>query len=197
MRSQNDMGLRAWGDESVRMSLPVPSYLMAASWFEAGAEMNLSSLERIKPSGARKLHWMDMNGKLKAQSIAAVAEAAMLHAVVVACELPGRKQERARRKCLEALLPYLEGRGIDLLTLESRGTINDRRDVEMLLAMRRSCSVGRIDICHRRGEEDTGLWVPDQVLGAYAENRLMPEASDQSDSWKQLEKSIHTIRVEL
>ena len=190
--------VQAWGDESVRMSLPRPAYLLAASWFKPGEASDLQRLDAIKPHGAAKLHWMDMNAQLKRRSIAAIAQEPMLHAVVVACELAGRKQERARRKCLEVLLPFLEQGGIALLTLESRGRLNDNRDVDMLLALRRSGAIEHIDIRHRKGSEDRALWVPDQVLGAYAENELEKDgAHAKSDEWARLEAMIRTLWVEL
>lgn len=160
----------AWGDESIRMVASPPMYLLAASFFDAEYERELSSLERIKPAGAKKLHWMDMNARLRRASLSALAELPMSHTIVVATPLNGRKQERARRKALEALLPALEARGMTMLVLESRGRINDRRDIELLLALRRQSALsGKLDISHKAGNEDSRLWIPDQILGVFGD----------------------------
>jgi len=46
------------------------------------------------------------------------------------------KSERGRRKCLETLLPELTRYGCTHLVIESRGARDDRRDRDMLDALR-------------------------------------------------------------
>lgn len=189
----------AWGDESIRMSLSPPSYLLAASWPEPGYELDLAEFERIKPKGASKLHWMDMDARLKRQSIQALSRLPMLHTLIVANDLPGKKQERGRRKCLEVLLPALETKGISLLILESRGRLNDSRDIELLLSLRRSGAVSEIEIDHRRGSDDETLWVPDQILGAFAEIELEGKTGliCAENNWAKISEKLAILQARL
>ena len=77
-----------------------------------------------------------------------------------------RKQERARRKCLELLLPLLEAAGVGMLVLESRNEVQNKRDRELVMSARRKHLITRIDLSHEPGEGQPMLWVPDQVVGA-------------------------------
>lgn len=182
------------------MSLPEPSYLLAASLFSSNAPIDLSELMAIKPKSASKLHWMDMNNRLKRQSITALAHLHASHIIVVASKLVGNKQERARRKCLETLLPYLETLGVSLLTLESRGQLNDKRDIDLLLTLRRKGAVSTIDLAHNKGSEDKHLWIPDQILGAYSEIALLQNARLQNatqEPWESIARNLTTITTKL
>ncbi len=189
----------AWGDESIRMSLSPPSHLLAASWPEPSRKLDLAELERIKPKGASKLHWMDMDARLKRQSIQALSRLPMLHTLIVANDLPSKKQERGRRKCLEVLLPALEARGMSLLILESRGKLNDSRDIELLLSLRRSGAVSEIKIDHRKGSDDETLWIPDQILGAFAEIELEEKArlTYAGDDWGEISEKLTILQARL
>lgn len=166
---------RAWGDESIRTAQIPPRYYLAASFYPSTPHNELDQLIRIKPKNAEKLHWMDMNRHLRMNSIRALSDIGMLHTVVVGVGLRGRKQERARRKCLEVLLPLLEARGIEHLTLESRGNFNDKKDVDMLINLRRSGALSFIDLDHAKGKDDPHLWVPDQLLGAFGDRERLSE----------------------
>lgn len=183
----------AWGDESILMSAAPPLYLLAASVFKDFPDSATKTLENLKPKGARKLHWRSMTDAQKAKSIKAIAAIEHHTTIVVGSPLVGVKQERARRKCLELLLMELESLGVSKLIMESRQELLDKRDVDCLMFARRTKSISRIDLAHVLGEEDSRLWMPDQILGAFGECARRPEKSPTwSDAWK---KTIEHLSI--
>ena len=74
-----------------------------------------------------------------------------------------------RRKCLEALLPNLENKGVDKLVMESHNPVQDARDVQLADIMKSVGYVRSIKVSHARGELEPRLWFPDLVLGAYGD----------------------------
>ena len=194
MSSQDEM--TAFVDESVRISAVPPTYLMAATIPMAGGESE--AFEELIQKGARKLHWRDMPSALRKKSVHAIAEMKHITTIVAAAPLKSNKQERARAKCLEALLPALEGLGVSMAVLESR---NDRkadlRDIETAEHLRRLGAITVIRIEHA-GIEEHGLWLPDQILGAYAAALCeTAEASLWKNDWEKALPSIDVIKVEL
>ena len=157
----------AWGDESIRITAPTPTYLMAATVLRE--EADTARLEALKPKGAAKLHWRELTDKLRRESLQAVAELDSLTVMVACAPLPKKKQERGRRKCMELLLPELERRNVNLLTLESRVLQMDRRDIDMLQALKSKGAVSNMTLQHAHASGEPRLWVVDQVLGAYGD----------------------------
>lgn len=185
----------AWGDESVRVVCTPPVYLLAATYREDGGELDASALEAMLPKGAHKLHWRDMSDAARAEATEAVAALGASHTVVVACNIATNKQERARRKCLEALLPRLESLGVDRYFLESRGAKKDEQDMLMLGALRSAGLCRGIKIVHEEGYRDSRLWVPDQVLGAYGDMRSGVAKESLRDGWNLLSPSVNTVEI--
>lgn len=167
MMATSDQPGAAWGDESIRISAPTPTYLMAATILREGADT--SRLEAIKPKGAAKLHWRELTDRLRRESLEAVAGLEGLTVMVACSPLPKKKQERGRRKCMELLLPELEARGVGLLTLESRVLQMDRKDIDMLQALKSKGAVPDMRLSHAHASDEPRLWVVDQVLGAYGD----------------------------
>ena len=167
MMATSDQPGAAWGDESIRISAPTPTYLMAATILREGADT--SRLEAIKPKGAAKLHWRELTDRLRRESLEAVAGLEGLTVMVACSPLPKKKQERGRRKCMELLLPELEALGVGLLTLESRVLQMDRKDIDMLQALKSKGAVPDMSLSHAHASDEPRLWVVDQVLGAYGD----------------------------
>lgn len=163
----NNVIKSAWGDESIRISAPTPTYLMAATILPEGTDT--VRLEAIKPKGAAKLHWRELADKLKRESLQAVADLDNLTVMVTCSPLPKKKQERGRRKCMERLLPELECRGVGLLTLESRVLQMDHKDIDMLQALKSKGAVPDLRLNHAHASDEPRLWVVDQILGAYGD----------------------------
>lgn len=175
----------AWGDESIRISAPTPTYLMAATILQVGADT--SRLEAIKPKGAAKLHWRELTDKLRRESLEAVASLDGLTVMVACSPLPKKKQERGRRKCMELLLPELETRGVGLLTLESRVLQMDRKDIDMLQALKSKGAVPEMRLSHAHASDEPRLWVVDQILGAYGDWLCDDEAPRKwGDAWDEI-----------
>jgi hypothetical protein len=101
-----------------------------------------------------------------------VAELPLRHLVVIRDGRPDERSERRRRYCLERMLFELESRGVDTATFESRGPADDRRDRNMLDALRARRIVSpRLRMAHMPGPKDPLLWVPDVVYGAVTYER--------------------------
>ncbi|NEG89198.1 hypothetical protein [Bifidobacterium aerophilum] len=163
----------AWGDESIRnKDLDHPWYLMGASLIEGNLDSIRSELMRLKPAGAKKLHWHDMTPRFKNEVIKSLEGMESLHIIVVGERMTHMKDERARRKCLERLLPILEGYGIEQLVLEARTDVLNKADNAHRMQLERMGVVSRIRITHMRGDAEPLLWLPDQALGAYVDTRL-------------------------
>lgn len=100
----------AWGDESVRKTgVPSPMYLMGACVCDDAETLTRQRLTSLKPKGAKKLHWRDMRPSLRGKVIDAIDAMHLDHVIVAAVPMDRwNTAERARRKCLEHLLPLLE-----------------------------------------------------------------------------------------
>lgn len=107
-----------------------------------------------------------MSRKKQRECLQALSGIAYVDLVVVASPLTGYKQERARRKCLESLLPILERRGVGRLVLESRRPGSDKLDLDYIEFAKGSRLISDIRIEHKHGAVEPKLWVADLVLGA-------------------------------
>ena len=92
---------------------------------------------------------------------------------VAAIPLDGSvSSERARRKCLELLLPVLEYEyGVNRLVLEARESHQDDRDLDFARGIRSRHIIETLRVDFKPGNEDARLWIPDQVLGALGDTR--------------------------
>ena len=190
----------AWGDESARMRHKPPIYLLCASIFEEGSEEGLRELAKAKPAGMRKLHWHDLDVKEKVRSLEAISRIPHWNMVAICSPMPiGPRQERARRKCFERLLPQLEERGVDLLRLESRWKQEDQADVDMVHALRNRKMIERIRIEHVRPDAgEARLWVPDQILGAIGDMFVGAEGTGKwSKYWDEIDPHVTLLMAAL
>ncbi|OZG69131.1 hypothetical protein [Bifidobacterium eulemuris] len=162
----------AWGDESMRtQGLDSPVYMMSAAIITTDDDIR-ESLRELKPHGMRKLHWKDMREEDKRSSINLLLNTDAVHVILVCERMPTNKPERARRKCLERLLPYLEQEGINQLCLESRGRALDGKDIAYWHALRNTSRIQHIRLQHCKGGEEPMLWIPDQALGAFGDHLI-------------------------
>lgn len=160
----------AWGDESIRsFGLSNPVYLLCASLVDGPEDSVKEEMERLKPRGAFKLHWRDMGDEKRMESVNAISAFDAMHIVIAAVRITGCKPERARRKCLERLLPILEQAGVERFALESRNRNEDDKDIRCWQSMRSKGMIETIRIAHAKGSSNPMLWIPDQVLGAYGD----------------------------
>ncbi|WP_236029277.1 hypothetical protein [Bifidobacterium miconisargentati] len=134
----------------------------------------------LKPKGAKKLHWRDMRPSLRGKVIDAIDAMHLDHVIVAAVPMDHwNTAERARRKCLEHLLPLLETEyGVDTLVLERREASQDRNDIRFIDGLRSRGFISAIRVELQAGETDARLWLPDQLLGAYGDARTGTERYD-------------------
>lgn len=168
----------AYGDESVRMVGDPPFYMLGVCLLGDVPDSTFEELAKVMPPGARKLHWRGMSQGLQRESLRLISGIERVDLVVIAAPLDGKKQERARRKCLEALLPELERRGIEEVVLESRGVATDKLDLNYTKFAKGSKIVKSISVSHEEGSAEPRLWLADQVVGA------MGDYLTQTSNWK-------------
>lgn len=165
--------LVAWGDESGSAASTDPGvYLMSAVITEVDRAHELRNAIRpmLLPS-RRKVHW---RGDSRAQHdrVIELMTGLPIEALVVVRIGPDTdRDERQRRKCLEHFLPELSERGCDHLILESRGRADDRRDRNMLDALRAQRRISGFRLEHVAGPADPVLWLADAVCGAVVASR--------------------------
>jgi hypothetical protein len=163
--------LHAWVDESMHVagnSLDEGVYLLAATVADVNQLADIRDRLRGLIIGAnQRLHWRDESSKRRRTIAATIAEYEIAHTVVIGTPLNERKQERARRICMELMLMELDRRGVHQVWIESRKASQDLRDMKMLDAVRSTRLIGdglRFDF--ERPTAEPMLWIPDAVAGA-------------------------------
>jgi predicted nicotinamide N-methyase len=87
--------------------------------------------------------------------------------VVIATGVAPRRQERARRECIERLLAELASRRVPNVVFERRHAELDARDRAMVAALRRQRSVPPwLHVSWVAAADEPLLWLPDIVAGA-------------------------------
>lgn len=156
--------LSAYVDESYDLGIGV--YILTASIVHlADAEETRSMLYTLR-TGTRKLHWYKSDPQHRLELAKAVSVLGVSHTAVA-----GRGQplvaERARRKCMEVLLPELEYAEVDMTLFEARQNRNNRHDTNMVDACRRKKLIkeGFHATFALPGDEPL-LWIPDIACGS-------------------------------
>lgn len=166
--------LIAWGDESVRtQGHDIPAYYMGACICTLEESDVRRELSAVTSKRVPKLHWRDMTPSEKRKSIPTIEKMALSHIVVAAVPLNGSvRSERARRKCMELLLPVLEYEyGVSRLFLETRESHQDAMDLSFVRGIRSRHIIDALRVDFKVGADDARLWIPDQVLGAIGDTR--------------------------
>ncbi|WP_436701061.1 hypothetical protein [Nocardioides sp. BYT-33-1] len=164
----------AWVDESVSVGGDAPGfYVLAASVADpGGAEAMRSALRELVPKPRRRLHWHSEEAATRREVIERIAELNAIHVVVVRDLPDARRQERARRLCLERLLFELDQLEVARVWLESRGSVADGRDQLMVAALRGSGAVSAaLRVGLARPLDEPMLWLPDAVAGVVRHSR--------------------------
>ncbi|MBR3225610.1 MAG: hypothetical protein IKF78_09825 [Atopobiaceae bacterium] len=188
----------AYVDESMRTFDGETTYYLCAVVDRAVDEVAIQRLRSLLPKGAKKLHWRQMGVSLQGDSLKLLGSLAMNAIVVSGRPINPRKQERARRKCLEVLLPLLGSAGAGRVVMESRGDALDKRDREMAVSLIRRGWLGNVRLAHMRGDDEPRLWLPDQILGAQGHVDAKGGAhEDWAFEWRRLEKRIERREIAL
>ncbi|WP_258343184.1 hypothetical protein [Saccharopolyspora gregorii] len=141
-------------------------YVLTASLIDqAEAEPIRAALTRLR-KGGRKLHWSKEPDRRRDEIAKVTSTFASTNLVVVGSASP-MNAERARRKCLEALLPEVEAAGASVLTLESRRPRNDKLDQQTVAVCKRKRAISmKVHVEFTAGDAEPMLWLPDIVCGS-------------------------------
>lgn len=186
-------GFLAFGDESGSDRLLDPdTYILAAAVIDPEHVDDVRGMaRRLKLPGARKAHWRDDSAKQHDAVIAMISQMPIEGVIVVRQGSSDEAPERRRRKCMEPFLTNVEEYGCNRLMLESRGPADDKRDRNLLDAMRAKHQSGGLRLDHRRGPEEPLLWIPDALCGALTSSRIG------EGRWlEKLEERIHITEID-
>ncbi|MEQ7125325.1 hypothetical protein ABN034_12470 [Actinopolymorpha sp. B11F2] len=113
----------AWADESFAERASAGFYILAATLVPANRRDHVRTIMRaLRGNHSGKLHWNDLEPRERKHAAEQVAALDEVHVVVAASPVPVRRQERARRVCLERLIIELHQQGVTTLFMESRGS---------------------------------------------------------------------------
>jgi len=166
--------LHAFVDESMRLTADNQgTYLLAAVVCDpAGCDPVREMLRSLRYRRQPRLHWHAEEDPRKAKIAESIGALALPATVVIGMPLARTKQERARAKCMEALLPELEAQSVVRVWLESRTpslVLRDMRLVDALRSQRLITPGIRVDTA--LPSQEPMLWLPDAVAGAVAADR--------------------------
>jgi hypothetical protein len=186
-------GLCAFVDESMRLTAGDDgTYLLVAAVAEVGrCEELRQTVRSLLYKKQKRLHWRDEEGPRRTKIAETVGGLPMVATVVIGTPLARSKQERARRKCAEALLPHLEVMGVTRVVMEARTPSLvevDRRMVAAIRGKRLITPELRVDTA--KAQEEPLLWVPDAIAGAYGAARTLGRTD-----WLELVGAVHEIEV--
>jgi len=173
-RSEDHFSLHAWIDESLRITDDDQgSYILASVVCDrSGCAPVRQDLSSLLLGGQRRLHWRDEADGRRDEMAVTVASVDMAAIVVVGMPVAKAKQERARCLCMETLLPRLDALGVEQVWLESRTSSLNRREEQMVLALRGKKLISRgLRIEAAYPLEEPMLWLPDIVAGAVGADR--------------------------
>lgn len=96
-----------------------------------------------------------------------------LHVVVTGAPVPRRRQERARAKCLSALIHELYGYGVEKLILEARETELNQADIRTTAGVRQHDlpKGAQFRVEHVPGAHEPLLWAADVIAGTCRASR--------------------------
>jgi len=167
---KKDVELHAWIDESMRDPKPGNRdgmYIVAAGVADPlQSDQSRTAMMRLLPKAATRLHWHAESAARQVQIARTISTLDVTLLVVVNTRYDGRRQERARRKCMERLLNELRSRGVTRAVIESRTDSLNRKDMEMVDALRSRGEMVGLHAGFDRPSAEPMLWIPDAVSGA-------------------------------
>jgi hypothetical protein len=156
--------LTAFADESG--SVPLACYLLGAVILDDISCNNAREVMLDLRLGHGKIHWHTEGPSRRRKLVEAIADIDHLSIVAVG-RGADRRQERARHKCFETLLPELEAFGVTRAVFETRGAKPDSTDLAKVAACRiRRLITGQIAVEFDDPHREPLLWLPDVVCGA-------------------------------
>lgn len=168
-------GLCAFVDESMQQATQERSgtyLLVAAVTAEERCEEIRQSVRSVLYKKEQRLHWYDATPIHRTKVASTVGTLGMSATVVIGTPLTNKGQERARRKCMETLLPHLEAMGVGRVVLEARTPSLIEADERHVRTMRGKHLITRALWTETaRAVDEPLLWVPDAIAGAYGAAR--------------------------
>ncbi|MCJ1708861.1 hypothetical protein [Microbacterium sp. VKM Ac-2923] len=159
---------RAFVDESSAVrSNTRQEYLIGAALIplEKCAEIR-EQLRSLALPGQVKLHWTDESESRRRTIVSRISELGPVTVVVTHLSERVKKNERCRRKCLEALYHDMVNMEVFDLVLEDRSASQNKQDLGHLVALRTQGLDKRLRVDHQRGGDEPLLWIADVLLGA-------------------------------
>jgi hypothetical protein len=160
--------LTAYLDESARVRRDdACAYALVAVLVDgATARVVRDELLGLRGAGQGVLHWRREHPDRQRRMAKVVAELPVTSLAAVLLYDDGQ-HERARVRCLKALLVELGRMQVDQVVLESRGAVRDRRDRGVVTGMRIGGTLRReVGVEWQGPRERELLWLPDIVAGA-------------------------------
>jgi hypothetical protein len=188
------VSLVAYADESVPFhTLPLP-YLFAAVLLHEDEETARQLREAMLPlqHAPKGFHWTHANDDQRGDAIDVICSFPALHLTVAGVPVRRDKQERARRICLEAFLRELESAGVEHVNFESRGSADNRRDLEVVGGFRAQRYLKSIRVQHLDPRTEPLLWVADAVAGA-----LGCHLRGESHHWERIKDPVELCDIHL
>lgn len=191
--------LVAYVDESVCFQASGGIYIVAAAVIadarlrEVRETLRLLLRPPFAPASATKLHYRDLTAASRRKAAGVVRDAHIDHLVAVGAPLNPRKQERARRHCLERLLMELDAWGAHRVYLESRLKTQNRLDARLIAAAHAKGYISRqLWMDHQLPSTEPLLWIPDIVAGAVGDAHL-----GSPDTFAILEEHVIEFKIKL
>jgi hypothetical protein len=182
----------AYVDESLRVGSGL--YVLAAVIVaNRDADRHRDTLRGLLYRGQERLHWRDESQRRRGQLIEAVCGLGNTGVVVIATGMAPRRQERARRKCIERLLAELVDREIGSVVFERRHHALDARDRAMIAALQRQRVLPpAFRATWQPPVNEPLLWLADIAAGAVS----LAETGDDS-YWNEVADAFSTHRIAL
>lgn len=161
--------LHAWVDESIHVTANL--YLLAAAVMETSDDLD-TTRQRLRVMARRtrgRTHWNSEEEGDRLRLSQLIGDLPLTNIVVAASRIDPRRQERARRKCMQQLLHRLASDDVSQVWFESRDEIGNSRDLAMVANLRTTDALpSTLRIDHAKPLAEPLLWVPDAVAGAVA-----------------------------
>ena len=182
----------AYVDESMRVTHGL--YVLAAVIVaDHRADHQRAALRALLYHGQLRVHWRDESGRRRSELTATMRSLANTGAIVIARGAQPRRQERARRKCIERLLVELASRGITTGVFERRHPGLDAHDRILIASLRRQHVLpAALQVTWQQPASEPLLWLPDIAAGAAS----LAETGDDT-YWKGLAATFTVERFSL
>ncbi|WP_229811326.1 hypothetical protein [Streptosporangium pseudovulgare] len=125
------------------------------------------SLQALRIGKSPRLHWREETPARRLAVTKTLTDLPIRGIVTVYLHEKETRTERARRRCLEALLIELDQAGVASVLIESRSPSQDHLDLLLLMGARKARVLSKeIRVSWRSSHKEPLLWAADTVVGA-------------------------------